>query len=53
MVGMDGFCKLLAKLFGPVQEYVALATVGVDRFKVAPSHKGPFVMALGVEIGVL
>jgi hypothetical protein len=36
------------KLFGPLQEYVAPATVGVDRLIVAPSKYGPPLLAVGV-----
>ena len=34
--------------FGPVQEYVAVATFGVFKFNVAPSHNGPFDPARAV-----
>ena len=33
---------------GPVQLYVAPVTVGVERLSVAPSHKGPLFVAVGV-----
>src|SRR6185295_9608246 len=36
------------KPFGPVHEYVAPATVGVDRLIVAPSQYGPPLLAVGV-----
>lgn len=44
-----GFCKKELKLLGPVQLYVAPATSGVVRFKVAPTHKGPLLAAVGVD----
>ena len=31
---------------GPVQLYVAPATVGADRFSVAPAHSGPLLDAV-------
>ncbi len=34
--------------FGPVQLYVAPATVGVERLRVEPAHKGPLLEAVGV-----
>jgi hypothetical protein len=37
------------KLFGPVQEYVAPATVLAVRFKVCPTHKGPLFPAVGAD----
>ena len=36
------------KPFGPVHEYVALATVGVESWMVAPSQYGPPLLAVGV-----
>src|SRR6185295_19661684 len=42
-----GFCCEEVKLFGPVHEYVAPATVGVERLIVAPSQYGPSLLALG------
>jgi hypothetical protein len=33
---------------GPVQLYVAPATVGVLKLSVAPAHKGPLLVAVGV-----
>jgi len=48
---MVGFCVLDVKPFGPVQEYVAPATVEAVRFKVAPEQTGPLLFAVG-EAGV-
>jgi hypothetical protein len=45
---MDGFCSEEAKLFGPLQLYVAPATVGVASVKVWPTQIGPLLDALGV-----
>jgi hypothetical protein len=33
--------------FGPIHEYVAPATVGVERLIVAPSQYGPPLLAVG------
>src|SRR5204863_1208816 len=43
-----GFCSDEVKPFGPVHEYVAPATVGVESAIVAPSQYGPPLDALGV-----
>ena len=43
-----GFCTEDVKPFGPVHEYVAPATVGVDRFAVPPVQIGPSFDAVGV-----
>jgi len=43
-----GFCSEDVKPFGPVHEYVALATVGVESEIVAPSQYGPVLLAVGV-----
>ena len=43
-----GFCKVELKLLGPVHAYVAPATAGVVRLRVAPTHKGPLLEAVGV-----
>ena len=43
-----GFCCVDEKEFGPVQLYVAEATVGVDRVTVPPTHAGPSLEAVGV-----
>src|SRR3954453_15696359 len=43
-----GFCREEAKPFGPVQAYVAPATVGVESAIVAPSQYGPPLEAVGV-----
>ena len=50
---IDGFCTEEAKLFGPVQEYVAPATAGVDRLIVFPVHTGVLLDTLGVAGVVL
>jgi hypothetical protein len=46
---IDGFCCDEVKLFGPVQPYVAPATVGVLRLSVLPAQIGPLLLAVGVE----
>ncbi len=46
--GRVGFCCEELKPFGPVHEYVAVATVGVESEIVAPSQYGPPFEALGV-----
>ena len=43
-----GFCWLEVKPFGPVHEYVAPETVGVNSEIVAPSQYGPSLLAAGV-----
>jgi hypothetical protein len=43
-----GFCCEEVKPFGPVHEYVAPDTVGVERLRVAPSQYGPPFEAVGV-----
>src|SRR5213592_1426024 len=43
-----GFCCAEVKPFGPVHAYVALATVGVKSWMVAPSQYGPPLVAVGV-----
>ena len=43
-----GFCSAEVKPFGPVQVYVAPATVGVESAIVAPSQYGPPLEAVGV-----
>src|SRR6266480_2708471 len=43
-----GFCSDDVKPFGPVHAYVALATVGVKSWIVAPSQYGPPLVAVGV-----
>ena len=48
LVETVGFCALDVKLLGPVQLYVALATVGVERLKVVPVQTGPLLPAVGV-----
>ena len=46
--GIVGFCDEEAKLFGPVHEYVAPETVGVERATVDPAQYGPVFEAVGV-----
>jgi len=46
--GIEGFCKAELKALGPVQEYVAPATVGVVRLSVPPAQIGPLFAAVGV-----
>jgi len=43
-----GFCCDEVKPFGPLHAYVALATVGVESWMVAPSQYGPSLLAVGV-----
>src|SRR3954471_1651861 len=43
-----GFCRAEVKPFGPVHEYVAPATVGVESAIVAPAQYGPPFEAVGV-----
>jgi len=43
-----GFCSADAKPFGPVHEYVAPETVGVESVIVAPAQYGPLFEAVGV-----
>jgi len=43
-----GFCRAELNPFGPVHEYVAPATVGVDNAMVAPEQYGPPFEAVGV-----
>ena len=43
-----GFCSDDVKPFGPVHAYVALATVGVESWMVAPAQYGPVFDAVGV-----
>ncbi len=44
---MDGFCAVEVKPFGPVQAYVAPATVEAVRFSVLPAQIGPLLPAVG------
>jgi len=46
--GMVGFWRVEVKRFGPVQAYVAPATVGVVRLSVPPAQIGPLFAAVGV-----
>jgi hypothetical protein len=46
--GMEGFCEVDVKVFGPVQLYVALGTVLQVKFNVAPIHNGELLPAVGV-----
>ena len=43
-----GFCCVDVKALGPVQEQVAPATVGVVKFKVAPTQRGELLPAVAV-----
>src|SRR5579864_2297377 len=43
-----GFCSEDVKLFGPVHEYVAPLTVGVESEIVPPAQYGPVLLAVGV-----
>src|SRR5215212_7774643 len=43
-----GFCADEVKPFGPVHEYVAPATVGVESAMVVPSQYGPPLLEVGV-----
>src|SRR3954467_14004358 len=43
-----GFCSAEVKPFGPVHEYVAPATSGVESAIVAPAQYGPPLFAVGV-----
>ena len=43
-----GFCSAAVNPFGPVHEYVAPETVGVESEIVAPSQYGPPFEAVGV-----
>src|SRR5258705_5213564 len=43
-----GFCRAEVKPFGPIQAYVAPATVGVESAIVAPAQYGPPFDAVGV-----
>jgi len=49
MFALVGFCSADTKAFGPVQLYVAPATVGVVRVKVVPEQTGLLLPAVGVE----
>jgi hypothetical protein len=46
-LAIDGFCRVDVKPFGPVQEYVAPATVEAVRLSVAPAQIGPLLEAVG------
>jgi hypothetical protein len=48
-VARVGFCSAEVKPFGPVQAYVAPATVGVESEINAPSQYGPPLEAVGVD----
>ena len=43
-----GFCSADVKPFGPVHEYVAPETVGVESEMVLPAQYGPPLLAVGV-----
>jgi hypothetical protein len=45
---IDGFWIEETKLFGPLQLYVALTTVGVESVSVWPAQTGPLFEAVGV-----
>jgi hypothetical protein len=45
---MVGFCRVEVNAFGPVQAYVAPATVGVLSEMVPPAQYGPVFEAVGV-----
>jgi formaldehyde-activating enzyme involved in methanogenesis len=45
--GIEGFWTEEVKLFGPVQLYVAPATVEALKFKVCPAHNGALLPATG------
>jgi len=47
-LAIEGFCTEELKLFGPVHEYVAPATAGVERLIVLPVHTGVLLDAVGV-----
>ena len=47
--GRVGFCNVEVYAPGPVQEYVAPATVGVDKLIVCPAQYGPVFVAVGVD----
>src|SRR5205809_8073522 len=49
---MDGFCKALVKLLGPVHAYVAPATEAVERLIEVPAHTGLLLLAAGV-VGIV
>ena len=46
---MVGFCEVEVKPLGPVQAYVAPATVGVARFRAEPAQTGVLEEAVGAE----
>ena len=46
--GRVGFCTVDEYAPGPVQEYVAPATVGVAKLIVEPTQYGPVLLAVGV-----
>lgn len=50
---MDGFCTDETNEFGPVQEYVAPTTAGVERLIVFPEQTGVLLEAVGVAGVVL
>lgn len=50
---MVGFCTAETNEFGPVQEYVAPATAGVERLMVLPVQTGVLLDAVGVAGVVL
>ena len=46
-----GFCREDVNPFGPVQLYVALATVDAVRFSVDPAQTAPLLLAVTTGIG--
>ena len=43
-----GFCKVDVNAFGPVQLYVAPATVDAVKLRVVPTQRGPLLETVGV-----
>jgi hypothetical protein len=44
-----GFCNAEVNPFGPVHEYVAPLTAGVERLSVDPTHNGLLLVTVGVD----
>jgi len=54
VAAMVGFWDEEAKLLGPVQLYVAEATVAVPKERKAPTQSGPLLVAAGIAgIGLM
>src|SRR5215204_448448 len=51
--GIEGFCCVEINPFGPVQLYVAPATVVAVRFSVEPAHTAPPLPAVTVGIALI